>query len=81
MERAKKTVTGKKNAKVLRLNDPIRIVPLHLPTELYRPAAGIAAPPAAQLTYRQGPLLTSVKVFTIFWGQAWRTSFRWRDIR
>jgi len=74
MKRAKKTVTSTKNAKVLRLNDPIRIVPLHLPTELYRPSAGIAAAPAAQLTYRQGPLLVSVKVFTIFWGQAWETS-------
>ena len=58
----------------LRMNDPIRIVPLHLPSELYRPAAGIAAPPTAQLTYRGGPLLTSVKVFTVFWGTAWQTS-------
>jgi hypothetical protein len=57
-----------------RMSDPIRIVPLHLPSELYRPAAGIAAPPAAQLTYRGGPLLSSAKVFTIFWGQAWQTS-------
>ena len=55
------------------MNDPIRIVPLHLPTELYRPSAGIAAPPAAQLTYRGGPLLTAVKVFTIFWGPAWQS--------
>jgi hypothetical protein len=60
--------------KSIRLNDPIRIVPLHLPTELYRPAEGIAAPPAAQLTYRGGPLLQAVKVFTIFWGQAWKTT-------
>jgi hypothetical protein len=57
-----------------RSNDPIRIVPLHLPAELYRPSPGIAAPPAAQLTYRGGPLLTAVKVFTIFWGHAWQTS-------
>src|ERR1700680_2592263 len=66
---------GKKAAikKAKRTNDPIRIVPLHLPTELYRPSPGIAAPPAAQLTYRGGPLLDSVKVFTIFWGQAWQT--------
>jgi hypothetical protein len=56
------------------MNDPIRIVPLHLPIELYRPAEGIAAPPAAQLTYRGGPLLEAVKVFTIFWGQAWQTT-------
>src|ERR1700674_3783374 len=67
---------GKKanNKKAKRTNDPIRIVPLHLPTELYRPSAGIAAPPAANLIYRGGPLLESVKVFTIFWGQAWQTS-------
>ena len=58
----------------MRLNDPIRIVPLHLPSELYRPSPGIAAPPAAQLTYRGGPLLDAVKVFTLFWGQAWQTT-------
>jgi hypothetical protein len=69
----KRRVARNTRAKAMRLNDPIRIVPLHLPTELYRPSAGIAALPAAQLTYRNGPLLVSVKVFTIFWG-AWRTS-------
>src|SRR5438132_1081352 len=56
------------------MNDPIRIVPLHLPIELYRPSAGIAVPPAAQLVYRGGPLLDSIKVFTIFWGKAWQTT-------
>src|SRR5579862_1257239 len=69
-----KSVTRRRNKNVTRLNDPIRIVPLHLPSELYRPSAGIAAPPAAQLTYRGGPLLDAIKVFTIFWGQAWQTS-------
>ena len=44
----------------------IRIVPLH-------PGAAVAAPPAsAQLTYRGGPLLAAVEVFTIFWGSAWQ---------
>jgi len=44
----------------------IRIVPLH-------PGAAVAAPPAsAQLTYRGGPLLATVEVFTIFWGSAWQ---------
>lgn len=57
-----------------RMSDPIRIVPLHLPSELYRPAPGIVAPAAAQLTYRGGPLLEAVEVFTIFWGSAWQTS-------
>ena len=56
------------------MKDPIRIVPLHLPSELYRPAEGIAAPPSAQLTYRGGPLLEAVKVFSIFWGQAWQST-------
>ena len=60
--------------RVARLNDPIRIVPLHLPSELWRPGVGIAAPPAAQLTYRGGPLLEAVKVFTIYWGQAWQAA-------
>ena len=49
---------------VVGLHDPIRIVPLHL-------ASAIAAPAAVQLTYRDGPLLPAVEVFTIFWGRAW----------
>src|SRR6266478_2951720 len=51
------------------LYHPIRIVPLH-------PGKAKAAAPqvAAQLTYRNGPLLTSVQVFTVFWGAQWNTS-------
>ncbi len=45
---------------------PIRIVPLHRPEAVAAPAA--AAP---HLTYRNGPLLTAVQVFTVFWGSAW----------
>jgi hypothetical protein len=55
--------------------DPIRIVPLHVPDALRQPTAeaAAAAPAAApQLTYRHGPLLTAVEVFTIFWGSAWQ---------
>lgn len=44
---------------------PFRIVPLHPP----RAAATTGAP---HLTYRNGPLLTAVEVFTVFWGQAWQ---------
>jgi hypothetical protein len=46
--------------------DLIRIVPLHLP--------GAQAPAAAPatLTYRNGPLISAVEVFTIFWGAAWK---------
>ena len=44
----------------------IRIVPVH-------PGATLAAPAASpQLTYRGGPLLSAVEVFTIFWGSAWQ---------
>src|SRR5690348_16142437 len=43
---------------------PIRIVPLQRPR--------FAAPSAAQLTYRGGPLLTAVQVFSVFWGAAWK---------
>jgi hypothetical protein len=44
---------------------PIRIVPLH-------PHVRDAAAPAPHLTYRNGPLLTNVEVFTLFWGSAWQ---------
>lgn len=47
--------------------DAIRIVPLH------RPELQIAAPAAApHLVYQNGPLITSVEVFTIFWGASWQ---------
>jgi hypothetical protein len=46
---------------------PLRIVPLH------RPKVVVSAPATApQLTYRNGPLLTAVEVFTVFWGAAWQ---------
>src|SRR5690348_12083696 len=51
-------------------SDAIRIVPLHPQT-----GAEIVAPAAApQLTYRGGPLIASVEVFTIFWGAAWNSA-------
>lgn len=46
------------------VTEPIRIVPLHS-----GPAAAPAIP--ANLTYRGGPLLSSVEVFTAFWGTEW----------
>jgi hypothetical protein len=44
--------------------EPVRVVPLHYPE---------AAPPPSDvnLTYRGGPLLQNVRVFTIFWGSHW----------
>lgn len=56
--RHKKSLSSKKH--------PIRVVPLHRPELAAAPAA------AAQLTYRNGPLLTAVQVFTVFWGSAWQ---------
>jgi hypothetical protein len=47
---------------------PIRVVPLHRPEAPAR-AAAAAAP---LLTYRNGPLLTALQVFTVFWGSAWQ---------
>jgi hypothetical protein len=49
--------------------DAIRIVPLHVPPGHLVEAAAPATPP--ELTYRNGPLLTNVEVFTVFWGAAW----------
>jgi hypothetical protein len=51
---------------------PIRIVPIRVEDRLTAPTP--AAPPgfAPQLTYRGGPLLTAVQVFTFFWGDAWQ---------
>src|SRR6266702_2173929 len=50
---------------------PIRVVPMRGIGGLVAPAARVAAPPAAQLTYRGGPLLTGVEVVTVYWGAAW----------
>jgi hypothetical protein len=55
-------------------SDPIRIVPVHRVEELGEPAHGAAAAPGAKLTYRGGPLLTAVEVFTVFWGSWWQAS-------
>ena len=47
-------------------SDAIRIVPLHHPQALQ------ASVP--HLTYRSGPLIEAVEVFTIFWGTAWNAA-------
>lgn len=51
---------------------PIRVVPIRADDRLTAPAP--SAPPAAapKLTYRGGPLLTAVQVFTFFWGDGWQ---------
>jgi hypothetical protein len=56
-------------------HDPIRIVPLHVPGNGVRPILDSAvASPAAHMTYRKGPLISAVEVFTIFWGSAWKNA-------
>ena len=55
--------TKKKTAKHDRV--PIRVVPMH-------PVKAAAASP--KLTYRNGPLLTSVEVCTLFWGSGWKNA-------
>lgn len=64
--RAKPKAKPEQAAPKSELYHPIKIVPLH-PGK-----ARVAAPAGAQLTYRNGPLLTSVQVFTIFWGAKWQ---------
>jgi hypothetical protein len=51
--------------------DEIRVVPLFVPDEVKAVAHGAPATPPPHLTYRGGPLLSNVQVFTVFWGQAW----------
>jgi hypothetical protein len=51
--------------------DSIRIVPLHDPSGSMAPTEH-AATATPQLTFRGGPLLTAVEVFTVFWGNAWQ---------
>ena len=48
----------------------VRVVPLHYPKpELLHPAAA-----SAELTYRNGPLITTAEVFTVFWGKLWEST-------
>jgi len=51
--------------------DPIRVVPLHGIDELIAPIGAALPAVAPKLTYRGGPLLTGVQVFTAFWGSSW----------
>src|SRR5256885_10047472 len=51
---------------------PIRVVPMRGAGGPVAPAARVAAPPAAQLTSRGGPLFTAREVVTVYWGAAWK---------
>lgn len=48
--------------------DCIRIVPLHTGAAAAQPAA------TPKLTYRNGPLMSAVEVFTVFWGSGWNAA-------
>lgn len=61
------TRASRKKSSSTKVKHPIRVVPLH-------PHVRDTAAPAPQLTYRNGPLLTNVEVFCIFWGNAWQSS-------
>jgi hypothetical protein len=54
----------------------LAVVPLLTATAGARPA--VAAPtstlPTIKLTYRGGPLISNVKVATLFWGSSWKSS-------
>jgi hypothetical protein len=52
-------------------HQPIRIVPIRSDDSPGAPAPAAAPSPGPNLTYRGGPLLTAVQVFTIFWGSDW----------
>jgi hypothetical protein len=54
--------------------DAVRIVPLAVPAPVLRPLATPGPTAAPRLTYRGGPLLTSVEVFLVCWGPGWSTS-------
>ena len=63
MERGKQS----KNMSHQSRTDAIRIVPLHKPE-----AQAVAPATVPNLIYRNGPLLTSVEVFAVFWGNSWQ---------
>ncbi len=56
------------------VHDPIRVVPLHVPSDLTAHDAAVAQASTPLLTYRGGPLLANVKIFSIFWGAAWNST-------
>lgn len=49
-------------------SEVITVVPLRSTVDFAAPAI------SAQLTYRGGPLLQHVKIFSVFWGSDWETS-------
>lgn len=64
---------------------PIRIVPMYEPMKVLHPKEAKGKKthkkqPAAQLVYNGGPLLTQVKVYTVFWGANWKNTQSFIDL-
>jgi hypothetical protein len=59
--------TSQAHTPQIKYKHPLRIVPIH-------GAPRVAAAVTPELTYRNGPLLTNVEVFTVFWGKAWQNA-------
>jgi hypothetical protein len=53
--------------------DAVRIVPPKRSNETGTVAFGAPAAATPEMTYRGGPILKSVQVFTVFWGSAWQS--------
>jgi hypothetical protein len=53
-------------------SDRIRIVPVRVDDRLVAPTPGAAPGPAPKMTFRGGPLLSEVQVFSFFWGDGWQ---------
>jgi hypothetical protein len=62
---------GARHGRERRIVDAIRIVPIAAPRGLFPHVAAVPAAPPPSLTYRGGPLLAAVQVFSIYIGAAW----------
>lgn len=68
--------------KVVAPLSPIRIVPMHSPAPV-EPLGkkGKGKRTTAKMVYNGGPLLTHAKVFTVFWGQNWKSTQNFIDLQ
>jgi hypothetical protein len=89
-KRARPTKRSSSRKVQLVVGEHVRIVPLHYPKPVYsagdlsaqQPAADgdlydgkpHLAPASGQLTYRGGPLLQQVQVYSVYWGASWQSS-------
>ena len=55
-------------------DNPLHIVPMYSNGVLPSNVAAAPATSAPDLTYRGGPIISNVQIFTVFWGSAWQQS-------